>query len=196
MQGVFSSAGQALHVSYLMEILPVTQAVSTQILIEWLQRQAGVPPQQQECTRTLNFGGLSPLEVRGQCAIVRASVEHHLPGPERDVVLARYGHQTTKARGVAGVARYVQQLTAVQHDLAVRAVAWGVFHPAARAQDRMSLRDIADETGVSFGQLQRAGQVIRAQRDALLKMAEGRMLALFERTGLVEKVARETLQAA
>lgn len=181
---VFQSVGQALAVSYLMEILPVTQKVSTQMLIEWLQQQAGVRPEAREST--LNFSGLSPLEVRAQCSLVRAAVEHHLPGPERDVILARFGQQASKARGVSGVAQYCKALTTIESDIALKALAWSIYHPAKRAQDRWSLRDIEAETGVHHNKLQRAGAAIRATGESLRKMAERRLQDLFERTGLVE----------
>ena len=41
-RAVFRSVGQALHVSFLMEVLPVTQRVSTQVLIDGLKKRCGV----------------------------------------------------------------------------------------------------------------------------------------------------------
>ena len=67
---VFRSTQQALHVAFLMGILPVTQKSNTQMLLERLMEEAGVAKVVQR-DGTLNFAGLSPMEVRGQCAMVR-----------------------------------------------------------------------------------------------------------------------------
>lgn len=184
MQGVFQSVGQALFVSFLMEVLPVTQQTSTQILIDGLRKRCGVWDDQR-APSTINFGGLSPLEVRGQCALVRATVQDHLPGPERDALYARFGHQLTKARGVRGLADYIGPLTGVRHEMALLAVTWSLFQPAKRVQDRWSFRAIEEETGVSKSQLHRAAQVIRQQAQALERRADERLTVLFEETELV-----------
>lgn len=184
MQGVFQSVGQALFVAFLMEVLPVTQQTSTQILIDGLRKRCGVWDDQR-APSTINFGGLSPLEVRGQCALVRATVQDHLPGPERDALYARFGHQVTKAKGVRGLAEYIGPLAGVQKEMALLAVTWSLYQPGKRVQDRWSLRAIEEETGVSKSQLQRAAQTIRHMAQSLERRADERLTVLFEETELV-----------
>jgi hypothetical protein len=197
MQGVFSSVGQALHVSFLMEICPATQQCSTQVLLEWLKREAGIRPEERdEETRTLDFRGLQPLEVRGQCSQVRGVALNHLPGPERDVIWARYGHQVTRAKGVAGVAEYLRPLTGIHGELVMKALVYSVVLPGD--ENAWSLRQMSQEFGVPYSRLQRAALVVREHVKALRRAAEARLQPLFERTELVveENVADETLQAA
>ena len=184
---VFRSVGQALHVSFLLEVLPVTQRVSTQVLIDGLRKRCGVWDDSQRSERSVDFGGLTPLEVRGQCAMVRAAVVDHLTEPERHAVMARFGHQGTKASGVRGIADYVEPMAHLQHAGALLAVTWSLFQPAKRAADRWSLRAIEAETGVSKSALSRAQIAIRQTAQALERRADVRLAELFERTGLVAR---------
>jgi hypothetical protein len=186
--------GQALHVSFLLEVLPVTQQTSTQILIDGLRKRCGVWDDQR-APSTINFSGLSPLEVRGQCALVRATVQDHLPSPERDAIYARFGHQTVKAHGVRGLAEYIGPLAGVQHQMALLAVTWSMYQSAKRVQDRWSFRAIEEETGVSKSQLHRAAQVIRQQAQALERRADERLTVLFEETELVVCEERDVQSA-
>jgi hypothetical protein len=191
---IFRSVGQALHVSFLMEILQPTQRVSTQLLIDSIREQLGKTEARIEST--INVGGMSPLEFRGQCAMVVAAVRHHLPHPEHAAVRARFGHQLTKAGGVQDLAEYLQPQTGVQHDLAVRAIVWSQYHRGSqRAADRWSLRAIERETGVPINSLRRCATVVRQVGFALEMRADDRLGELFERTGLTPE-RDKTLQTA
>lgn len=185
MTAVFQTVGQALHVSFLMEILPVTQRVPTQVLIDGLKKRCGVWDETPPAARTVNFGGMTPLEVRGQCAMVRAAVVDHLPGPERDAVHARFGHQRTKADGVRRLSEYTKPLARIDHDMAMLAIVWSMFQPARRAADRWSLRAIERETGVPKSTLAEAQARVRSLAQGLERRADERLADLFTRTGLV-----------
>ncbi|MDB6119305.1 MAG: sigma-70, region 4 family protein, partial [Verrucomicrobiaceae bacterium] len=102
---IFRSTGQALHVSFLimsvearqknalrMALIQIIEAVEhlTTKQESWLKQLRG------DASGTVNFGGLDAYEVRAQCAMVTTAVRDHLPGPERDVVWARYGFQKEK----------------------------------------------------------------------------------------------------
>lgn len=182
---VFASVGQALHVSWLMEVLPVTQKVSTQVLIESIREQLGkVEPR---ATGSVNTAGMSALEFRGQCAMVRASCRDHLAPPEYDAVRVRYGWQRSKAEGVMSISEYLRSACCVENDWALRAVIWSLYHRRnQRADDRWSYREIERETGVSKSALHRAANVVRERVQALEDRAQSRIGDLFERTGLVE----------
>lgn len=185
-QAIFRSVGQALHVSFLLEILPPTQRVSTQVLIDGLKKRCGVWDEQRHAAHSVNFGGMTPLEVRGQCAMVRAAVADHLPDPERFAVHARFGHQITKAEGVRGLASYAAPLCGVQSDLAILAVTWSLFQPGRRTDHYFSLRAIERETGVSHSTLGRTRQRVMSLSQGLERRADDRLWPLFVRTGLVE----------
>lgn len=191
---IFTSVGQALHVSFLMAILPPTQRVSTQVLIDSIREQLGKT--EARIASTINLGGMSPLEFRGQCAMITAAAHHHLAAPEYAAVRARFGHQRTKAEGVQDLAEYVQPASGVTNGLAVRAVVWSQYHRGSqRAADRWSLRAIERETGVSVHALRRCVEVVRHTGQALEARAEDRLSGLFQRTGVVPACSR-SLQPA
>ena len=95
---IFRSVDQALHVAFLMDILQVRERSQMGRIIERMMVEAGVTAGRSEAG-SVNFGGLSPLEVRGQCAMIRAAVKDHLAQHHTCAVWARWGHQTTKAEG-------------------------------------------------------------------------------------------------
>lgn len=182
---IFQSVGQALHVSYLMEILPVTQRCSTQVLIETMREQLGKV--EARLASSINAAGLTPLQFRGQCALVVASAAHHLPVPEHAAVRARFGHQATKGQGVIALTEYLQPMTGIDKPLAVRAVVWERYHRGSqRAADRWSLASIESETGVPQAALRKCKTIVRDVGEALEKRAQERLQVLFARTGLVE----------
>lgn len=186
-EGIFQSVGQALHVSFLLAILPPTQRVSTQVLIQGLREQLG--KEEARAASTINLGGMSPLEFRGQCAMVIASARTNLPSPEYAAVRARFGHQRTKAEGVAALADYVQPLARIDHDLALRAVVWSQYHRGSqRAKDRWSLKAIGEETGVPVAALRRCVDVVRTTGTALEKRADERLAPIFEARGVTQAV--------
>jgi hypothetical protein len=180
---IFQNVGQALHVSYLMAILPVTQKVSTQVLIEAMREQLGKV--EARIASTINMGGMSPLEFRGQCAMVTAAVQHHLPAPEYGAIRARYGHQKTKADGVLALAQYIEPRAGVSSSLALKALVWSHYHRGnQRAADRWSLRAIETECGVPVHILRKGLDIVRSTGNGLERRGETRLEALFSRTGL------------
>jgi len=111
---IFRSVDQALHVAFLMDILPVRERSQMGRIIERMMVEAGVTAGRSE-SGSVNFGGLSPLDVRGQCAMIRAAVKDHLAQHQACSVWARWGHQTTKAEGVRGMVDYCGPLLSVGH---------------------------------------------------------------------------------
>lgn len=187
---VFTSVGQALHVSWLMEILPVTQKVSTQVLIESIREQLGKV--EARVASTINLGGMSPLEFRGQCAMTRGACHHHLTQPEYDAIRVRFGWQRSQADGVCGMADFIGPMAKLDHPMALRALLWSQYHRGNR--HGLSLRDIERETGISRQKLTAARGIANRMVQGLEERAHMRLGELFERTGLVE--GAETLQPA
>jgi hypothetical protein len=187
---VFRSTGQALHVSFLMEVLPSTQKGSTQLIIESLKRANFVI----DSTRgTINSWGLSPMELRGQCAMVRGSVDHHLAEPERAAVWARFGYGGRKDCGVDYLAEYLAAvLPNVTNSSAVRMLTASCFakmpngRPRRHGPEHWGLRRIGREFGFATATLHDARMALREHTVTLERKAETRLQTLFERTGLIE----------
>ncbi|XYJ11800.1 hypothetical protein ACSUZJ_07365 [Telluria sp. B2] len=99
-QGIFESAGQAVHVAFLvMAQEPSGDAPFRKALIRamesirlenneqrhWLDQLRG------ERSGTVNFGGLRDTEIRAQCALITQAVRTKLPEVEQWVLQAKYG---------------------------------------------------------------------------------------------------------
>jgi len=144
---VFRSVEQALHFSFLMEVEPATQQSQMQTLIDRMLEELGRAPQREQ--GTINFGGLTALEIRGQCAMVRGAVAHRLIQPEIDAVHARFGARATcQPAGVRGVRDYSLPLLFTQHDSATLAMAWSIYG-AQRDREALPSRRIAAEYGLA-----------------------------------------------
>jgi len=180
---VFRSMEQCLHFSFLMAILPATSKSSMQSMIERLMEEAGIVSVRERSS--INFGGLTALEIRGQCAMVRGAVVHHLTQPEAAVIHARYAHQVEKAKGVRAVRDYVAPLLATQHESATLAMAWGIFC-TPKQRDGISTRRIADEFKLSQSTVTRDQQAIRRAARSLESRGIERLRPMFERCLLVD----------
>lgn len=184
-QPVFVSVGQALHVSFLMAVMPAVCKSPTQMVIEDLVKENhvwdGVDPPRYS---GVNFSGLSPLEVRAQCALVVGAVERIQHPAERAAVKAIYGYQCIKADGVRVLADYVSPQLSMSSS-AVLAVAWHVFATKRQAKD-ITLAAIRKEYGVEPQALRWAKEKIMVQGRALHSRAAGYLEARFSEMGLIE----------
>jgi len=155
-----------------------------QMLIDALRQASG--KMEARIASPVNMGGMSPLEFRGQCAMVTAAAQHHLMAPEFAAVRSRFGHQLTKAQGVMALAEYLQPQSGIEHNWALRALVWSHYHRGSqRSADRWSLRKIEGETGVPVHTLRKAADVVRDAGTSLERRAEVRLEELFSRTGLI-----------
>lgn len=98
---IFTSAGQAVHVAYLIMAQDAQQdAPLRKALIRMLETSAHTGSEQRAWLEQLrgkpsgkvNFAGLSPLEVRAQCALIVHAVKSKLPRTEVWALQACYGH--------------------------------------------------------------------------------------------------------
>lgn len=181
---VFQSVEQALHFSFLMDVLPATTKSTMQVMIQRRAEEMGLAPKGER--GSINFSGLTALEVRGQCAMVRGAVAHHLPAPEQAAVHARYGHQVAKAEGVRGMRDYCLPRLRVRGDGPTLAVCWKVYGSLLQ-RESLSLRRMEEEFGTPKTTISRdVAEVARAGR-ALEGMAVDRLRPLFEADGLVAR---------
>lgn len=181
---VFTSTRQALHVSFMFEVMPVTQKSQMQMLLERMMEQAGVAEELEPHERTIDFRGLTALEVRGQCAMVVASVGSHLSVPEIAAVWTRFGMRRRQADGVRELADYVQPMLTSRNSVATMAMIWGKFAREGRRDD-FSQRKIAAETNISHSTIERDQQRIMQCHKALENRAMERLDAYFKKTALV-----------
>lgn len=187
-EGVFTSVRQALHVSFLMEVMPATAKSQMSYIIEKLMEEAGITKELQPHERTIDFRGLTALEVRGQCALVVASVNTHLTLPEQAAIWTRFGLRRRQAQGVRALGDFVGPALSTKHDTACLAMVWNLFAREGRREE-FSLNKIAAEFSLPRTTLQRDQQKIAQYHKSLEERAINRLEPYFQRTHLVPQVA-------
>jgi len=195
---VFRSIQQALHVSFLMDILPVTQKGNTQVALERLMEEAGVAKAVQR-DGTLNFSGLSPMEVRAQCAMVLGAVEHHCLPYERAAVTAWFSAADTpgqrslsevaahrrKVYAITALHAYAQPRLTIESPAAQKLLVWHV-HCRGKLRDQLTERSIAAEHGLSQSTVHRNIVAVATACALLRRAGMARLQAMFIRDGLVD----------
>lgn len=193
-QAIFRSTSQALHFAYLIQAYEVSVESIMSATIRRLMMDCGI---WRDEPSTVNFGGLNALEVRAQCAMIRAAVRSRLPGPEAWAVQARYGiNEIVTEDGSGRRAVFSRE----RYDAILRLGDWlapsfpginplAVDLLVARAVDRrvadVTFRQMAEQFGASKNTWNRALHDIRKRLEGLEKMAIGRLDPGFVAEGLV-----------
>lgn len=166
---IFKSIVQAVHVSFLMEIVIPSTKGQTEICIQHLMESSGhvfqgIPEP------VVNTKGMRQEDWFAQCALIRQKVEERLPPPERDAIWARYGQYDsrinvfTKSDGIEGMAIYVESVSKLKGDALLELTAnfYGLcrYNKKGRKIAPPSLRDIADRYNKSRVTLAQVKQVI------------------------------------
>lgn len=180
---IFRSVYQALHVAFLMEILPVRERGHLDRMTEMLMRDAGIMPAREPHIGTINFAGLSAIEVRGQCAMIRAAVRDRLPIHLACAVWARWGHQTTKSAGVRGLIEYCGPLLSVGDSAARLAMGWAIFGTEIQRRG-ITGAEIAREWALNGRAVQRDIVTIKRAARAAQEAATDALDGIFRRDGV------------
>lgn len=198
---IFRDVGHALHTAYLVIANEPRQGCVTRSLLlqammvgrrkltpeqaEWFDSLKGSP------AGSIDFSGLSDDEIRAQCAMVVAAVNHHLPRIEVMAVRARFG--ATEYEDVSGVRRFgfarekgeaVLELSQWMRTLcsSVSPMALDMLlarHFADHAQTKISLRQLAESFGGNHMTYKRASDCIAGHLRQLEKKAHDRLRPYF-----------------
>lgn len=193
MNAIFQSTEQALHVSFLILSVPAMgENKFRQFLIHVMEEAPGLSKRQQawlaqlkgERSGTVNFSGLDQMEVRGQCAMIVATVTDRLPTTESAALLARFGIGADQQRGVTRLALHARRSSGLGLKPCAKLTAR--HYLPRRHRDALSLRDLADEFKVTKDRLQRAAIWMTKHYSALEKLAISRLDRVFKAQGVVE----------
>jgi hypothetical protein len=208
MDAVFKDTRQALHVAFLiLSCEPTGKNTLRLALIQILESIGDLTGRQEawlkqlrgERSSTVNFSGLSPDEVRAQCAEVESAVRSKLTEQQRWAILARFS-QMGEERLPDGVKRFfflrekseaIQGLSALVGAgfKSVSALAMDCIlarHYASEKRAEISFRDLEQSFGASRMTYKRAYDAIKPRLQALENEAVDVLAEYFERTGLVE----------
>jgi hypothetical protein len=183
---IFGSVGEALHFCFFMEVVPPSVRVGTELAIEAMRYRAGKDAERAESK--INLRGLTQMEIRVQCQMVRNIVGTKLPLPERAVVWARHGYDRVQASGIKEVALFLKhRFPADREAVAVHLVA-GLFsrrQRQGRTQEYLSHRHLSDITGLPRETIRDWQKPLWADVEALERQAEARLEPLFRAHGIV-----------
>lgn len=191
---IFRSTSQALHFAFLIEAYEMSVESIMSKAIRHRMMECGI---WRDAPSTVDFCGLNALEVRAQCAMIRAAVRDRLPAPEAWAVQARYGVneivlEDGERRPVFSRGRY-DSIQSLSNWIAPSLRGMNVMAIdllVARAVDGkvadVSFRQMAEQLGMSKSTWHRALADVRARLRGLENMAIDRLSPAFIADGLVE----------
>lgn len=200
MTAIFESTQQALHVAFLVMDAPVREKNGLRLALISIIESIGTLTRRQaaflqylygEKSGSVNFDGLSPLEVRGQCAMITATVLHQLPPAERYAIWVRFGQGIERKRGVIWMAKRLRAVLNLTNLNAIRYLVAEQSLPREQRDPAVSFPYISKQTDVPVRTLERAAMTIRKQLRAYENSAYDTLTPMFERDGLVEKPGTE-----
>jgi hypothetical protein len=177
---IFGDVSQALTLSFTMQTHPAIDAGATRRALvtmatmnhassrmqrDYVRRLIGQP------SRTVDFSGLSKLEVRAQCALVRKHAAEWLDAPHASAVLARFAStHSEREAGINGLAKHLCSRASPLGDVpcaeAVCMLTVRRYRPHAY-RNGFSFRDIAKKTAVPKSTLARLANRIECEADHL-----------------------------
>lgn len=192
---IFRSTTQALHFAYIIQAYEVSVESIMSKAIRRLMMECGV---WRDEPSSVDFGGLSQLEVRAQCAMIRSAVISHLPDTESWTIQARYGVTDVEDSNGARTFHFSRERTDAIMALSdwikpqfdeIRREALDLLvarHFSERAELRVSFRTLSDHFGASHMTYARAFKQIRGRLYQLESVAVDRLTPLFQAHGVVE----------
>lgn len=194
MSAIFRTTSQAIHFSFIIQAYEASPDSPMSAAIRRFMMENGI---WRDKPSTVSFGGLSQLEVRAQCAMIRAIVSDQLPGPEAWAIQARYGlNEIVLENGDRRPVFSRERYEAIMNLGNWFAPSFGDMSQlvvdllVARAVDsrvaKITYRQIEERFGVNKDRSNRAVGRMRTQICALEEMGLNRLEPAFIRDGLVE----------
>jgi hypothetical protein len=197
-RAIFRSTQQAIAFSYMVSTLPARDGGALGKLLDRMQLEATGKLEEREVS-SISFAGLSDMEVRGQCAMVRAAVENLLPSPESWAIRARFGvafidrasdrtiksatYGPDRTRAMRNLAKYLApSLDTISSDAILMLIA----RTCGECDElRPTFRQIEAEVGTPKSTAERAEKKVKHRVRNLVNLGVDRLTPLFERDGLV-----------
>lgn len=195
---IFQSTQQAIFFSYMVSSLPARDGGALGKLLDRMKLEAtGI--QEAKEPSTVSFAGLTDMEVRGQCAMVRAAVENLLPPPESWAIRSRFGvafidrgtdkkiksasFGPDRTRSMRQLANYLAPAFTPMTDSALLLLVARVCGECDEL--RPTFRQIEADTGTSKSTAERAEKKVKHRVRMLVNLGVDRLTPIFQRDGLV-----------
>jgi hypothetical protein len=194
MDAIFKSTQQALHVAYLVMAEPVRERMAFRLALIRIIESVGSLNRRQAAfldylygtpSGSVNFEGLDGLEVRGQCALITAAVEHHLTPAERRAIWVRYSKTVQRKEGVIWLSKSLRAKLNLTNLDAIRYLVAEQSLPKDQRDPEKTFKYISDKTEIPVRTLERAAMTIRKHLRQLENSAYDKLTPMFERDGVV-----------
>lgn len=187
---MFMSVGQAISFAFLMETYDASPECMTWQAIRKVLSMLGRRKLLEEMTGrtgTVNFAGLQPLEIRGQCQLIRNSVTSRLHPAEAAVLIARNTHRSIdKARAITYLSEYIFPLAAGAAGAERLAFDFFVLRCFPnRKMEKGERSSIAERLGLNPKSAAAHVRTARKRVGELSARAEANMQPVFEDGGLI-----------
>lgn len=193
-KAMFMDAGQAISFAFLMEGYESSPECMTWQAIRKVLKMLGLRQRLEEMvgrTGTVNFNGLEPLEVRGQCQMIRSSVRNRLHPAEAAVLIARHTHDTLeKARAITYLSEYIFPAAAGTNGGQRLAYDFFVMRCfPSRKMEAGERADMAERLGLKAKSSAAYVRTARRRIKELTERAERRMREVFVDGGVIDAEA-------
>jgi len=178
----FVSVSQCLYMAYLMEVLPVPIKSSTQAVFEANMKASSIWDNRHQKALEA-FSGLSPLDVRAQCALIRQIVTQCLNTPEKGAIWAYYGHLLTKANGIELLSKHAFKALRINQETAL-ALTWHAFG-SVNEKKEIPMRGIMKHYELSKTQAYRLQALISKIGWDLIRCASRKVCEKLEKKQLI-----------
>ncbi|MGB8422198.1 hypothetical protein [Paraburkholderia sp.] len=194
MDGIFRNTQQALSVAYLVMAEPAREKMAFRLALIRIIESIGTLNRRQAAfldylygqkEGTVNFEGLSPLEIRGQCSMITAAVAHHTKKAEQAAIWIRHARDHDKKVAVIWMARQLRAKLNITSTDAIRYLVAEQSLPQKERDPEKTFKYISEQTGVPVRTLERAAVTIRKHLRQLENSAVDKLTPMFVRDGVV-----------
>jgi hypothetical protein len=135
--------------------------------------------------RGIDFGGMTAMEQRAECANIRAAAERVLSGPELDVVLSKFSRDHNHLAAIVRLREYIMPMMG---GLKARGISGSILVWIYNdRRHRPSLRAIARHYGISDGTVRNALERVGDITEALEEKAMKRLTEVFVMDGIAKE---------
>lgn len=196
---IFQNTSQAIHFSFLIEAYEPGSESATGKMMRRHMEEMGLATGERE-ESTIDFGGLTALEIRGQAAMIRSAVNSHLNQVEAWAIKAKFGTTKTVEKlgtpkayvfsaeridAMRNISRHIAPVF-MHHSVSEKSVLWLVAKACGEIEAvRPTFRDIEELGHGSKSTLCRVYPQLKKMLKSLENRAIDQLTPLFIREGIV-----------
>lgn len=178
MQAIFRDTGQCLHFAYMIQQYPNTAPSTLASAMRVEIKASGI-----------DFGGLSPNEIRDECSKIRNSVRAILASHEAAALIAKYStDQQERDRAIRVISNHIAPALhkAIKDRRLIFAIVERHYIPDDERGPKWSLRALSDQFKVSKDKIHRTAKVFEQYARQIEIIALDNLRREFEKQQIVQ----------